>query len=148
MNGSLPMSFLTASCTAGILEEPPTMRTLLISEIWSPLSLRACLTGPIVASTRSAVSSLNLACVSVRSRCLGVPEASTVMKGMLIFDVVVDESSILDFSAASLSLWAAILSCERSMPSVFLNSSTIQLMIRWSKSSPPRRLLPAVASTC
>ena len=111
-----------------------------------PLSLSAWSTGPIVAATRSAVSSLNLACVSVRSRCLG-PEASAEMNGRLMFEVVVDESSILAFSAASLSLCIASLSPERSRPSACLNSAIIQSMILWSKSSPPRRLLPAVART-
>ena len=33
------------------------------------------------------------------------------------------------------------------MPSLFLNSSTRYLVMHSSKSSPPRRLLPAVAST-
>ena len=42
----------------------------------------------------------NLARVSVRSRCLG-PFSSAVMKGRLMFVLVVVESSILAFSAAS-----------------------------------------------
>ena len=64
LKGSLPVYFLTASCTAGILVEPPTNSTLSISFIERPESLIACLKGPIVASTRSAVSSLNFALVS------------------------------------------------------------------------------------
>ena len=40
------------------------------------------------------------------------------------FDVVVVESSIFDFSAASFNLCIAILSVERSTPSDFLNSAT------------------------
>jgi len=146
LNGSLPINCLTASWTAGILEEPPTISTLWRSEAVSPLSCKACFTGPIVAWTRSEVSSLNLACVSVRSRCLG-PVASAVMNGRLMLDVGVEESSILAFSAASLSLCIAILSFLRSIPSDFLNSSAIQSITLWSKSSPPRRLFPAVART-
>ena len=58
------------------------------------------------------------------------------------------ESSIFAFSAASLSLWSAILSLRRSIPAFSaMNFSAIQLMMRLSKSSPPRRLLPAVART-
>ena len=49
--------------------------------------------------------------------------------------------------AASFNLCIAILSFDKSMPSCFLNSSTNQSMITLSKSSPPRRLLPAVAIT-
>ena len=41
----------------------------------------------------------------------------------------------------------ATLSPLRSMPSAFLNSATRYFITHSSKSSPPRRLLPAVAST-
>ena len=147
LNGSLPSFWRTASCTAGILEEPPTIRILFRSDGDRPLSDSACCTGPMVASTRSLVSSLNLATVRFISRCFA-PVASAVINGMLMFVVVVEDNSIFAFSAASFRRCTAILSVERSMPSVFLNSSTIQLITLWSKSSPPRRLLPAVASTC
>ncbi|MPN58710.1 hypothetical protein SDC9_206422 [bioreactor metagenome] len=75
---SLLVSFLTMSCTAGIRVEPPTSRTLDRSLGCRPASLMACFTGPLVASTSWAVSSLNLARVRVRSRCLG-PVASAVI---------------------------------------------------------------------
>ena len=78
MKPSLPVSFFTTSCTAGIRLEPPTMRTLAMSLPVRPASLMACFTGPAVASTRWAVSSLNFARVRVRSRCLG-PVASAVI---------------------------------------------------------------------
>ena len=146
LNGSLPLNFWIASWTAGILVEPPTRSTLSISLIDKPESLIAWRTGPIVASTRSAVISLNLALVSVNSRCLG-PVASAVMNGREICAVVIPERSIFAFSAASLTLCIAILSAARSMPFSFLNSATIQSITFLSKSSPPRRLLPAVAST-
>ncbi len=146
LNGSLLESFLTASCTDGIREEPPTIRILLMSLKLRLASESACLTGPTVFSTRSAVSSSNFARVRVISRCFG-PLASAVMNGRLICVEVMPESSIFAFSAASFRRCMAILSPERSMPFDFLNSETIQSMTRWSKSSPPRWLLPAVART-
>ena len=146
LNGSLPISPLTASWTAGILEEPPTIRTLSISPIERPESESAWRTGPIVLSTRSAVSSLNFALVRVRSRCLG-PVASAVIYGRLIAVEVTPESSILAFSAASFNLCIAILSLERSTPDSLLKLEISQSMTLLSKSSPPRRLLPAVART-
>jgi len=51
------------------------------------------------------------------------PFASAVIKGRLILASVIDESSALAFSDASISLWRACLSCLRSMPCSFLNSS-------------------------
>ncbi len=41
----------------------------------------------------------------------------------------------------------AIRSSRRSMPCSFLNSSATQLMTRWSKSSPPRKVSPLVERT-
>ncbi len=146
LNGSLPESFFTVSCTAGIREEPPTIRILLMSLKLSSASERACLTEPTVLSTRSAVSSSNFARLRVMSRCFG-PFASAVMNGRLICVLVMLESSIFAFSAASFRRCMAILSPERSMPFAFLNSEIIQSITRLSKSSPPRWLLPAVART-
>ncbi len=57
------------------------------------------------------------------------------------------ESSIFAFSAASFSRCIAIGSLVRSTPWSFLNSATIQSMMRWSQSSPPRCVSPLVAST-
>ena len=51
------------------------------------------------------------------------------------------------FSAASFRRCRAILSADRSTPSVFLNSVTSQSMTRWSQSSPPRWVLPEVDLT-
>ena len=75
---SLPVSFLTISCTAGIRLEPPTISTLWMSLPVRPAAPMAWRTGPRVASTRWAVSSLNFARVRVTSRCLG-PGASAVI---------------------------------------------------------------------
>ena len=117
-----------------------------MSDIESPESLSACFTGPIVASTKSLVRSLNLARVKVISKCLG-PDASAVINGKFILADVTPESSILAFSAASLSLCIAILSFVRSMPLSDLKPDTSQSIILLSKSSPPNLLFPAVAKT-
>ena len=118
--GSCPVSCFTFSCTDGIRVEPPTRSTLPNSEAVMPASRSACCTGPAVASTRSWVSSSNLALVRFISRCFG-PSFVAVMNGRLMFVVVALESSFFAFSAASRSLCRAILSVERSMPSCALN---------------------------
>ena len=64
-----------------------------------------------------------------------------------MFVLIIPDSSIFAFSAASLRRCIAVLSFRRSMPFSFLKVSTIQFIIFSSKSSPPSRLLPAVAST-
>ena len=69
------------------------------------------------------------------------------MKGRLIWVSCSEDSSILAFSAASCRRWVAILSADRSTPSVSLNVLTSQSMIRWSQSSPPSWELPAVDLT-
>ena len=106
----------------------------------------AALTGATTRSTRSCVSSSNLARVSVRSRCLG-PFSSAVMNGRLMAELIVVESSILAFSAASYSRCSAILSTLRSMPWLCLNSATIQSTTALSKLSPPRCVSPLVERT-
>lgn len=100
----------------------------------------------MVFSTKSLVSSLNLALVKVKSRCLG-PVASAVINGKLIAVEITPESSILAFSAASFKRCIAILSFLKSTPFSALKDSAIQLIILWSKSSPPSLLFPAVAKT-
>ncbi len=69
------------------------------------------------------------------------------MYGRLISVCCMVESSLLAFSAASLTRCSAILSCRRSMPACFLNSSHSQSVILWSKSSPPRWVSPLVDFT-
>ena len=66
--GSLFVSFLTASTTAGIRVDPPTKITSSISEADKPASDKALRTGVLVRSTRSAVKSSNLARVNVSSK--------------------------------------------------------------------------------
>ena len=69
------------------------------------------------------------------------------MNGRLIWVSWTDESSIFAFSAASLRRWMAILSLDRSTPSVSLKVFTNQSMTFWSQSSPPRCVLPDVDLT-
>ena len=99
--GSLPVSSLTFSCTAGMRVMPPTRTTWsMFAAPFSLASSRAWRTGATTRSSSSLVSSLSFARVRRVSRCLG-PEESAVMKGRLICVSWVVESSILAFSAAS-----------------------------------------------
>ena len=98
--GSLPVSSLTFSCTAGMRVIPPTSTT------WSmplppsvPASVSACLVGATTRSTSSLVSSFSFERVSRWFRCLGT-ESTAVMNGRLICDSCADESSVLAFSAS------------------------------------------------
>ena len=104
LNGSLPVIFLTASCTAGILVDPPTRITLDRSLLLTPASAIAFFIGSMVAFTRSAVSWSNLALVISMFRCKG-PFSFTVMNGRFTLVVCALDSSFLAFSAASFSLW-------------------------------------------
>ena len=144
--GSRAKRFFTTSCTFGIRVWPPTRMISCTSLAVAPASCIACRQGPSVRSTSSAVRASSLARVSVSTRCLG-PLASAVMKGRLISVCTVDDSSTLAFSAASFSRCSAMRSFRRSMPCSFLNSSAIQSITRWSKSSPPRWVSPLVAFT-
>ena len=98
--GSLPISSLTSSTTAGMRVMPPTRTTWSIADGSSPASASAFFVGSTVRLRRSAVSSLSFARVSWRSRCFG-PSCVAVMNGRLTCVVIVDDSSIFAFSAAS-----------------------------------------------
>ncbi|OPZ62897.1 MAG: hypothetical protein BWY85_01930 [Firmicutes bacterium ADurb.Bin506] len=105
----------------GILVAPPTRMTSLMSLTESFASRSAWLKGPVHLWVRSLVSSSNLALVSFISRCLG-PVWSAVMNGRLMLVSNTDDSSILAFSAASISLCSAWRSRLRSMPCSRRNS--------------------------
>ena len=122
LRGSLPKKSLTTSCTFGMRVWPPTIMTSSICDAESPASLSAVLHGPMVRATRSSTSDSSLARVSFMLRCFG-PLASAVMYGRLISVWVLDDSSILAFSAASLRRCRASGSLCRSTVDSFLNSS-------------------------
>ena len=123
LNGSLPVTSLTACTTAGMRVEPPTRMTLEMSFIVSFASASAFLSGTIVFATRSEVNASNFALVKSRSMFLG-PSAVIVMKGRLMLVLVTPDSSIFAFSAASLMRCIVIASLS-SMPSFSLKSLTM-----------------------
>lgn len=124
----------------------PTRITSFTSLAEMPASFRHALQGASVRSTRSPVRVSNLARLSFMLKCLG-PVWSAVMKGRLMSVCVVLESSTLAFSPASRRRWSARGSLARSMACSFLNSSQRNLVMRLSKSSPPRCVSPLVAFT-
>jgi hypothetical protein len=79
-------------------------------------------------------------------KCFG-PEASAVKNGKLTSVWVDWDNSILAFSAASLSLWIAVLSFDTSRPDCFLNSSSRCFWTIPSISYPPQAVSPFVAFT-
>ncbi len=94
-----------------------------MSESFTPASLIAMRQGSIVFSIKSSTSDSNFARVIFIDRCLG-PDWSAVMYGRLISVCCDEDSSILAFSAASLSRCSASTSFLRSTPWSFLNSVT------------------------
>ena len=145
-DGFLPKNFSTASCTAGILVEPPTKIISSISLLESPAAFKAVWQGSIVRFTKSAINCSNLALVNVLTKCLG-PEAVAVTYGKLISVCAEEDNSIFAFSAASRNLCNAIASSRKSIDSSFLNSSANQSIIFWSTSSPPKWVSPSVDNT-
>mmetsp|Transcript_48509 Transcript_48509/g.140522 ORF Transcript_48509/g.140522 Transcript_48509/m.140522 type:complete len:435 (-) Transcript_48509:892-2196(-) len=141
-----PLSFVARACTAGMRVEPPTRTTSFRSLGLSSASPSACSTGPLQRSTRSAQRLSNLDRESDSSMVLG-PASSAAMKGSDIMVSCITESSILAFSAASVSLCRACLSSKRGIPCMLINPSASQSTILLSKSSPPRCESPLVAST-
>ena len=141
--GSLPNTRRTISATFGARVCPPTSRTSSICSGFRPASARHRLQGSIVRSRRSSVSPSYFCRVSTVLRCLG-PDESAEMKGSTISVCWEVDSSHLAFSAASLRRWSA---WRRSMLVSRENSAISQSMMRWSKSSPPRKVSPPVART-
>ena len=145
LEGRLPVSARTCSCTAGMRVEPPTSSTWSSSAALTPASRRAWLTGPEVRSTRSAVMASKAARVTVTSMCTGWPSL-IARKGRLTVVCAVAESSCLAWVAASRTRcmpWASRLT----RPLARSNSLRRWSARRWSKSSPPRWLSPQVART-
>ncbi len=145
--GSLPLNrSLTIFWTIGTRVLPPTRTTSSTFSGGSLASLRASSRGFLHFSTSGPISCSNLVRVTVICRCLG-PDWSAVMNGRLTVVSIAPLSSILAFSAASLSRWRAIGSLRRSIPSVRLKSSARKLIRTWSKSSPPRWVSPLMERT-
>ena len=95
--------------------EPPTRTASFILPASNPASLSALRHGFFDLSIKSSTMDSNLARESFMFKCFG-PLASAVTKGRFISVSLVVESSILAFSAASLSLCSAMLSFDRSTP--------------------------------
>ena len=146
MFGSLPKKFFTVSIILGILVIPPTNTTSLISAAEKPESFKAVLQGVKVFSIRPWTKASSLALVNFKFKCFG-PDLSAVINGKFISVCAEEESSILAFSAASLSLCKASLSVFKSIPLSFLNSLAKYSTIVSSKSSPPRNVSPFVDLT-
>ncbi len=146
LRGSLPKNSVTACCTFGMRVWPPTRITSPMSLERRPASFSAMRHGSIDFLIRSSTSASSLARVSLMFRCFG-PDASAVTYGRLTSVCWLVDSSILARSAASFRRCRASGSLRRSMPWSLLNSSTRYSMTRLSKSSPPRKVSPLVAST-
>jgi len=123
LDGSFPVRRVTSSYTAGIRVDPPTRSTIPRSDAAIPASESACCTGPLVRSTRSFVSSLNLARVNVISICFGSP-FTVVINGRLMLVVEEEERTFFAFSASSRTRCIAVASLRRSIRSVRRNSIT------------------------
>ena len=136
-SASLLTNSLTNFLTRGILVGPPTITILLISELVSFASSSAFRTEGLHRSTIGPINSSNLALVILNSRFFAPEEGSCEMKGKLTSVSITVDNSILAFSAASLILVIAVVSCERSTPSFFLNSSAIKSIRTLSISVPP-----------
>ena len=114
--------------------------------IVKPAFFKADLQGSIVRLIRLSANCSNLARVKVLTKCLGMPSTG-IIYGKLISVCVLLDNSILAFSAASFKRCKAIGSLRKSIPSSDLNSSAIQSIITWSKSSPPKWVSPSVLFT-
>lgn len=87
----------------------------MTSFLETPASSRQVLHGLIVFFKKESIKDSNLALLKVKVKCLG-PLESAVRKGRLTSDYNELDNSILDFSAASLTLYIAILSLCISTP--------------------------------
>src|SRR3989338_1504378 len=102
LDGSLPKKSLTKETTFGIRVIPPTKTTSLTFLIPIPASFKHFLHGSKHLLIKSAVKDSNLALVKVINKFFA-PDEPGAMNGKLISGVVVDDNSILAFSAASLT---------------------------------------------
>jgi hypothetical protein len=84
----------------GIRVDPPTNITSLMSFGVNPAFFNALRHGFIVLSTISEINCSNLDRCKVRTKCFGIPFTG-IIYGRLISEDVVEDNSILAFSAAS-----------------------------------------------
>ena len=143
---SLLNAFFTSSCTSGTRVEPPTITISFTSSFFSPASFTTSLILLMVSLTIDSIILSNLARVIFFTRCFG-PLASAVIKGKFTSVSVAELNSFFAFSAASFKRCKAITSFFKSMPCSFLNSLAKKSISLLSKSSPPKKALPPVAST-
>ena len=102
--------------------------------------------GSIVLAIRSSTKDSNFERVILIFKCFG-PDASAVMYGKLISVCALEDNSIFAFSADSFNRCKANTSFDKSTPCSFLNSPIMKSIMRWSKSSPPRKVSPLVDKT-
>ena len=122
-SASFSTTSLTSFLTNGILVGPPIITILLISELESLASSNAFTIEGLHRSTIGRTNSSSLALVILNSRFFAPVDGSCAIKGKLTSVSITVDNSILAFSTASLILVVAVVSCERSIPSFFLNSS-------------------------
>ena len=104
---------------------PPIITILSISELESFASSSAFVIEGLHRSTIGPTNSSSLDLVILNSRFLAPVDESCARKGKLTSVSITVDNSILAFSADSLILVIAVVSCERSIPSFFLNSSAM-----------------------
>ena len=142
-----PVSFLTASCTAGIRVEPPTIRTLS-----SVGGLQAGVSQSLADGAHGALDQVSgqLVELGAGQRHIQVLGAGGIGGDEGQVDVGGGGAGQLDLSLLSRflqTLQQPSYPCAGRCCSRVWKSSAIQLMMRWSKSSPPRWLSPLVART-
>mmetsp|Transcript_59342 Transcript_59342/g.174187 ORF Transcript_59342/g.174187 Transcript_59342/m.174187 type:complete len:330 (-) Transcript_59342:695-1684(-) len=141
--GALPPNASCTSCwTFGMRVEPPTSRTSSTSDAPTPASFRTPSASSMVLSKRSRFSSSNRALESVPEKESPSKSASRLMRAC-----GAELSIRFAFSASCWSLCSAALSPDGSFPCFFSNALARYRTTRWSKSQPPRRASPAVATT-
>mmetsp|Transcript_71125 Transcript_71125/g.160920 ORF Transcript_71125/g.160920 Transcript_71125/m.160920 type:complete len:300 (-) Transcript_71125:279-1178(-) len=143
---SLPPKYELRSCvTRGMRVDPPTRTISSTSSFLSLESRNTCSTGLRVALKRSEQISSNLARVTVCRK--STPSHSASISTVVL---VWEERALLAISHCFRSRCRPRLDARRLAPSpgFFLSKALIRWsMSRWSKSSPPKCVSPAVAFT-
>mmetsp|Transcript_44532 Transcript_44532/g.89953 ORF Transcript_44532/g.89953 Transcript_44532/m.89953 type:complete len:240 (+) Transcript_44532:719-1438(+) len=132
-------------CTRGIRVDPPTSTTSSTCPLLIFASLRTCATGASVFLNRFALISSNLARVTVWLR--SSPSASASISTQV--EVWLDKLRFATSHCRRRRCRARLLlRTESPSPGCFLSNTLMRWsMRRWSKSSPPKWVSPAVALT-